>query len=254
MRRLALVTGGTSGIGFAAARKLAADYDLALCYASNSDKADKAAALLRTEFPDTKVFLYQKPLASHGDVVELSKQVLADFPQGPAALVLSHGRLRDGLFLMSEFADHELIINEHLVATMALVHVFLKGMYRERFGRVILLSSISARFAKRGQTNYAAAKAGLEGFARTLALEVAQRGITVNTVAPGLIETPMTEGLVKKLAEGEVDIRKRIPAGYVGAGDDVGELIAFLCSDKARYITGTTHTVDGGRSLGDVQS
>lgn len=253
-RRLALITGGTSGIGFGAALKLAPDYDLALGYAFDTVKAEKAADTLRAQFPDCRVYLYQQTLAGHADAVELSKKVLADFPAGPAALVLSHGRIRDGLFLMSEFPAHEAIISEHLVSSMALCHVFLKSMYRERFGRIVLLSSISAKYAKRGQSNYAAAKAGLEAFARTLALEVAQRGITVNSVAPGLIETPMTEAIVKKLSEGEVDIRKRIPAGYVGSAEDVGETIAFLCSEKARYVTGTVLTVDGGRSLGDPQS
>jgi 3-oxoacyl-[acyl-carrier protein] reductase len=119
------------------------------------------------------------------------------------------------------------------------------------------LSSISARFAKRGQANYAAAKAGIEGFTRTIALEVAHRGVTVNAVAPGLIETPMTQGIVAQLTSAEAGgdaIRKRIPAARLGTADEVGALIAFLCSADAAYITGTVVTIDGGRSLGDSAS
>jgi len=193
-------------------------------------------------------------LAGFAEVKDLAQQVAVDFPQGPSVLVLSHGRLRDGLFMAGEFENHELIINEHLIANMALAHVFLKGMSRERFGRIIFMSSISARYAKRGQVNYAAAKAGVEAMAKTLALEVAHRGITVNCVAPGLIETPMTSAFLEKVVSGEMDLRKRVPAGFVGTPEDVGDLISFLASEKSRYITGAVMTIDGGRSLGDTTS
>jgi len=128
----------------------------------------------------------------------------------------------------------------------------LKSMYGKRYGRIVNLSSISGFYAKRGQVNYAAAKAGIIGFTKTLALEVAHRGITVNTVAPGLIKTPMTSHIVQYLENSSgKEIGRHIPAGFIGEPGDIGPLIAFLCSDDARYITGTLLTVDGGCSLGD---
>jgi 3-oxoacyl-[acyl-carrier protein] reductase len=251
-RRLALITGGTSGIGLGAAKALAARFDLALVYFSDTAKAEAAKAALAAS--GARVETYQKPLAAHADAKALVEQVTADFGRGPDVLVNSAGKIRDGLYMGLPFEEHQALIQEHLVVTMSLAHLVLKGMNRERFGRIVNLSSISARFAKRGQANYAAAKAGIEGFTRTLALEVAHRGITVNAVAPGLIETPMTQAIVAKLTEADGDLRKRIPAGRTGTPEEVGALIAFLCSDDAAYITGQTLVIDGGRSLGDSAS
>lgn len=251
---LAMITGGTSGIGFGIAKRLAPNHDLALVYASNQTRAETALAELQDLFPERKIKIFQKNLATHEDALSLHEQVLSEFRTAPSVLVHSAGRLRDGLFLGSDFARHQELIQEHLLMAMALSHACLKSMYTARFGRILFLSSISAGFSKRGQTNYSAAKAGLEGFARTLALEVAHRGVTVNAIAPGLIETPMTHELVQKLEESEAPIRKRIPAGRLGTAEEVGALAAFLCSQEAGYITGTVVTIDGGRSLGDPQS
>lgn len=251
---LALITGGTSGIGLGIAKKLGAQHNLALVYANNDNRAKESQALLQNLFPDKKILLFKKNLSSHDDAKLLFEEVIGQFQNAPSILIHSAGRLRDGLFLGSDFKEHQDLINEHLLVAMALSHVFLKAMYTYRFGRIIHLSSISANFAKRGQSHYAAAKAGLEGFTRTLALEVAHRGITVNAIAPGLIETPMTENFVKKLEESETPLRKRIPVGRMGTAEEVGALAAFLCSPEASYITGTVITIDGGRSLGDPQS
>ena len=252
--KLALITGGTSGIGLGIAKRLGKDHDLALVYANNDARAESAKAELQALYPECKIAVIKKNLATHEDALGLFETVLVECKTAPSVLVHSAGRLRDGLFLGSDFVKHQELIQEHLLMSMALSHVCLKAMYTARFGRILLLSSISAGFSKRGQTNYAAAKAGIEGFTRTLALEVAHRGVTVNAIAPGLIETPMTEELVKKLEESEAPIRKRIPAGRMGTPDEVGALAAFLCSADAGYITGTVVTIDGGRSLGDPQS
>jgi 3-oxoacyl-[acyl-carrier protein] reductase len=143
------------------------------------------------------------------------------------------------------------MIQEHLVVPMALTQLAVKAMYREKWGRVINVSSVSAKYFKKGQVNYAAAKSGLEGFSRCLALEVAHRGVTVNVLAPGLIETPMTAEMIRSL-ENEKLLKKKIPAGRVGRPEDVGSLVQYLCSDSASYMTGTVLTLDGGRSLGDA--
>jgi NAD(P)-dependent dehydrogenase (short-subunit alcohol dehydrogenase family) len=253
-RDVALITGGTSGIGFGIAKTLAANFDLALSFGGNLDKAQNAKQELQKLFPEARVEIFQKPLAQYADAAELYNQVKETFLEAPLVLVNSAGKLRDQLFLGSKFQDHVDHINEHLMIPMALCHLALKAMSTAKFGRIINLSSISAQFAKRGQTNYAAAKAGIEGFTKTLALEVAHRGVTVNAIAPGLIETPMTLDFVKKIEAEGGSIRSRIPAGRVGKPEEVGNLVRFLCSQEAAYMTGGVFTIDGGRSLGDPQS
>jgi 3-oxoacyl-[acyl-carrier protein] reductase len=254
MKKLALITGGTSGIGFGAAQALGAQCNLALAYAGNHEKAQSSLKSLRQQFPESKIELFAGPLKDSLTTTHLIRSVETQFQQSPSILVNAAGRIDDGLFLDLEFERHQAIIQEHLITTMSLCHLCLKSMYREKWGRIVNLSSISATYAKRGQSNYAAAKAGIEGFTKTLALEVAHRGVTVNAIAPGLIDTPMTANIMKNFEENPRDIRKRVPAGYAGTPVDTGALIAFLASDSARYITGQVITIDGGRSLGDPSS
>src|SRR4029077_12229670 len=140
-------------------------------------------------------------LRTYEDASALGKRVRTDFDRGPALLVNTIGGTRDELFMGSRFADHQELIHEHLIVAMALVHVVVRDMYKAKFGRIVNVSSISAHYAKRGQASYAAAKAGLEGFSRTLAMELAHRGITVNVVAPGLIETPLTHDFIVGLSQ-----------------------------------------------------
>ncbi len=257
-RRLAIVTGGTSGIGFGIAKKLIPHCHLALVYGRDHQKAQSALNQLQQDAnemdPDFKVQVYAQDLLQLEEIPALVKKITADFGEAPGVLVNSAGRLRDGLFQLSSIKDHEELLKEHLLAPMALCHSVIKGMSMAKFGRIINLSSISAQYSKRGQTNYAAAKGGIESFTRTLALEVAHRGITVNAIAPGLIQTPMTQGLVEKIQASSEGIRGRIPAGRLGTPEDIGSLAAFLCSEEASYITGVSIAIDGGRSLGDPQS
>ena len=252
-RRLALITGGTSGIGLGIAKKLLPTCDLALTYASDDAKARVAKQEL-TQDTQSILKIYRKPLKLPADAQALAAAVESDFGRSPDILVNSAGRIDDGLFLDVEFERHAAIVQEHLLCSMSLCQALLKPMYRNKFGRIVNLSSISAHYAKRGQASYAAAKSGLEGFTRTLALEVAHRGVTVNSIAPGLIDTPMTRPLLEKLSSDPKEIRRRIPAGYAGTPEDVAHTVAFLCSEQARYITGQVITVDGGRSLGDPES
>jgi 3-oxoacyl-[acyl-carrier protein] reductase len=254
MRKLALITGGTSGIGFGIAKCLAGEFDLALAYGSDSKKADEASSILQSVFPNTKIKTYGKILKTEVECVALGEAVVKDFGVAPSVLINSSGRLQDALLLSADFSEWKSVIDEHLIVTMALNQWAGKKMYQVKWGRIINLSSISANYAKRGQANYAAAKAGIEAFTRTFALEVAHRGVTVNAIAPGLIETPMTKGLIESISAKGESIRDRIPAGRFGTPEDIGQLAKFLCSNDASYITGTTMVVDGGRSLGDPRS
>lgn len=251
-RRLALLTGGCSGIGLAAARRLAVDHDLALSYASNHDRANDAIAAIEALGFGGSAHAFPGRLRNHDDVRELLGRVRQQCGRGPDVLVNSVGGTSDGLFIGSEFNDHRELVQEHLIVPMALAHTVALDMYKARFGRIVNIGSISAGYAKRGQASYAAAKAGIVGFSRTLALEVAHRGVTVNVVAPGLIATPLTHDFIEGLSTRPRGVAGAIPTGSVGVPDDVAGMIAFLCSQEARYITGAVITVDGGRSLGDT--
>lgn len=270
--KIILITGGTSGIGLGIGQVLASIHTqncaFVLSFAGNEERAKEAKEKIETTIatsasqkshPDidpkelSAVVTVKRPLFGPDDCEYLVNSCRETFGRDPDILINCAGRIRDGLFLGSTFSDHMDHVNEHLIVPMCLSHLVLKSMYRRKWGRIINLSSISAQFAKRGQVNYAAAKAGIEGFTRTLALEVARRGITVNAIAPGLVATPMTEQIIAKLKEEKL-LKRKIPAGYAADANDIGQLVSFLCQEQARYITGQTLTIDGGRSLGDSSS
>lgn len=252
--KLALIAGGCGGIGSSVARLLAPDHDLALGYADNHERAEAVRKEIKLSYPAVNVHTFGGRLRNYQDAMLLVRNVRDQFGQSPSVLVNLTGGIYDALFLNSEFDRHLSLVQEHLIVVMALCHAVLKDMYKARFGRIVNVSSVSASYAKRGQCSYSAAKAGIEAFSRTLALEVAHRGITVNVIAPGLIDTDLSAQVITALRGKAGSIEGRIPVGHVGRPDDVGSLARFLCSDQAGYITGAVHTVDGGRSLGDPSS
>ncbi|HEX2252559.1 MAG TPA: SDR family oxidoreductase, partial [Thermoanaerobaculia bacterium] len=201
-----------------------------------------------------RIELFPRRLEGAADAAALAAAVRERFGTDPAVLVHCAGGIADRLFLDSRMEDHLRLLGEHLVAGMALAHALVPAMAKARWGRLVFLSSIGARWAKRGQTGYAAAKAGLEGFTRALALEVAHRGVTVNAVAPGLVETSLTAPLLAAWRAAGERLRHRIPAGRPGRPEEVAALVAFLCSEEAAYLTGAVLPIDGGRSLGDPTS
>ena len=155
-------------------------------------------------------------------------------------LVNNAGITKDNLFLRLSDEDWEEVINTNLNGVFRVTRLVIKNMVKQRWGRVINISSISGIMGNSGQTNYSASKAGLDGFTRSLAKELGSRNITVNSVAPGFIETDMTQGIIAE------DIVDKIPLKRVGKPNDISPIVLFLASDEANYITGQTLVVDGG--------
>ena len=234
---LALVTGASRGIGQAIADRLAADGFFVVGTATSA--AGAAAIAERLGPQGTGVVLQvQQPEQVNPLLDQLEQQY------GPLAVLVNNaGITRDGLLLRMKDADWSDIMAVHLDGVFRLCRRAIKGMSRQRRGRIINISSVVARMGNAGQTNYAAAKAGLEGFSRALAREMGGRNITVNCVAPGLIETDMTDAVGDQSRQA---LLGRIALGRAGQPDEVAAAVAFLASDASSYITGEFLPVNGG--------
>jgi len=235
----ALVTGASKGIGAAIARALAEDgWNVGVNYRSDKDGAD--ATVKACEEAGVKA------LAVHADITNGdAKALIAEVEQGLGpvlALVNNAGTNRDGLALQLSDEDWDVVIGTNLSPAFKLTREALRGMIKARYGRVVNIASVVGPRANAGQSNYAAAKAGLIGMTKTIAAEVARRGVTVNAVAPGFIATDMTAELATD------EIVKAIPARRQGTPEEVAAAVRFLASDDAGYVTGTTVFVDGGMS------
>ena len=234
----ALVTGSSRGIGAATAVALAGDgWPVRVNYRSDEDGAREVAAKIEAAGGSATVV--------QGDVADPAavKSLLEPGEDGPVLCLVNNAGLRlDGLSPQIEDEQWQRVIDVNLSATFRATREALTPMLRARFGRIVNVASVVGLHANAGQANYAASKAGVIGFTKTVAVEVARRGITVNAVAPGLIETALTEGIVG----GELE--KGIPARRVGSPEEVAACIRFLASEEASYVTGTTLTVDGGLS------
>jgi 3-oxoacyl-[acyl-carrier protein] reductase len=234
----ALVTGSSRGIGAATALALARDgWPVRVNYRSDEAGAREVAARIEAEGGTATVL--------RGDVGDPSAvaELLAPGEHGPVLVLVNNAGLRlDGLSPQLEDEQWQRVIDVNLSAGFRATREALPQMLRARFGRVVNVASVVGPRANAGQANYAASKAGLIGFTKTVAVEVARRGVTVNAVAPGLIETALTEGI------GEGEMAKAIPARRVGRPEEVAACIRFLASEEASYVTGTTLTVDGGLS------
>ena len=234
----ALVTGSSRGIGAATALALADQgWPLRVNYRSDEEGAREVAA--RIEAAGGSASVVQGDVADPATVAAL----LEPGEDGPVLVLVNNAGLRlDGLSPQLEDEQWQRVIDVNLSATFRATREALPQMLRARFGRIVNVASIVGQRANAGQANYAASKAGVIGFTKTVAVEVARRGVTVNAVAPGLIETALTE----EIAGGELE--KAIPARRVGRPDEVAACIRFLASEEASYVTGTTLTVDGGLS------
>jgi 3-oxoacyl-[acyl-carrier protein] reductase len=235
----ALVTGASKGIGAAIARALAADgWYVAVNY--RSDEEGAKATVKAIEEAGGKAVALQADV-SNGSPDELFTQAEEQLGAPVLALVNNAGVAADGLAIQLDDDAWDRVIGTNLTAAFRLTRRAMRPMIKARYGRIINLASVVGPRANAGQSNYAAAKAGLIGMTKTVAAEVARRGVTVNAVAPGFIETDMTKDVPEAVVEA-------IPARRVGAPEDVAAAVRFLASDDAGYVTGTTLFVDGGMS------
>ena len=237
--RVALVTGASRGIGRAIAQQLAARGALVVAAARGENARPVAdeigAAGGRAESVSVDVSLA-------GSAEEAVSGVMARHGQLDI-LVNNAGIARDQLMLRMKRDDWDAVLATNLTAAFALTQAALKPMIRQRRGRIISISSVVGQAGNAGQANYAASKAGLIGFAKSVALEVASRGVTVNVVAPGLIETDMTKAITE---DARKDWEGRIPLRRLGTPADIAAAVCFLASDEASYITGQVLAVNGG--------
>jgi 3-oxoacyl-[acyl-carrier protein] reductase len=234
----ALVTGASRGIGAATALMLAADgWPVRVNY--RSDEAGAKEVVAQIEAAGGTATIWQGDVADADDIA----RIVEPGDDGPVLVLVNNAGVRvDNLSPSLTDEDWATVIDTNLTSTFRATRAALPKMMRARFGRVINVSSVAGIRANPGQANYSASKAGVIGFTRTVAAEVARRGVTVNAVAPGVIETAFTEDVL------EGDLAKAIPARRVGTPEEVAACIRFLASPQASYVTGTTLTVDGGLS------
>ena len=238
--RTALVTGASGGIGAAIAKRLHAQGAAVGLSGTRADKLEALAAELGER-------AFSLP-ADLGDAAAADGLIgAAEAAMGQVDILVNNaGLTRDGLLLRMKDADWDLILQVNLTAGMRLARAGLKGMMKRRWGRIIGIGSIVGTTGNPGQANYAAAKAGMIGFTKALAQEVASRNVTVNCVAPGFIATPMTDALTEVQ---KAVLLERIPLGRLGAPEDVADMVAFLSSSSADYVTGQTLHVNGGMAM-----
>lgn len=237
---MSLVTGASRGIGRAIASRLAADGLFVVGTATGEEGVERIRSLLGENGAGVVL-----RLESANSVAAALRNAEQEFGS-PSVLVNNAGITRDGLLMrMSEEAWDE-VIDVDLGGLYRLTKPLLRSMMRARWGRIVNIGSVVGRMGNAGQTNYAAAKAGIEGFTRALAREVGTRGITVNTVAPGFIDTDMTAELSDSQ---RAEMMQRIPLGRMGDAEEVAAAVSFLVSDEAGYITGETVHVNGGLQM-----
>lgn len=235
-QRIALVTGASRGIGAAIAQRLESDGFSVIGTATSESGAKNISAALKK---GTGMCLR----VDDDDSVNALMSTLKEQKRLPLVLVNNAGITRDNLLMRMKPEEWNDIINTNLTALYRMCKPLMRPMLKARWGRIINLSSVVGRMGNPGQTNYVASKAGIEGFTRSLAIEIGYRGVTVNCVAPGFIATDMTNELSEEQTE---MMLSRIPAGHLGSCEDIAGAVAFLASDDAAYITGTTLPVNGG--------
>ncbi|AMV18653.1 3-oxoacyl-[acyl-carrier-protein] reductase [Planctomyces sp. SH-PL14] len=243
--RIALVTGGSRGIGKAVVEALAKEgAKVAFVYKSNTQAAEQIVK--DQELNQREVLAIQGDASKKADAEAAVKQVVDKWGRLDI-LVNNAGIIKDGLLAVMEPENWQAVIDNNLTSVYNFCQSAMRQMMSQRYGRIINMSSVAAEYGNQGQVNYAASKGGIQGLTRCLATEVGRRNITVNAVAPGFIETDMTEA-VRNL--GGDKIKDMVPLRRLGKPDDIANAVTFLASDESGYITGHVLTVDGGMTLG----
>jgi 3-oxoacyl-[acyl-carrier protein] reductase len=242
--RVAVVTGGGRGIGRAVAVRLANEgANVAITYRSNYTAAEEVAEEVRAAGAQCEIF--KGDVASPEDVDALFKGVRAAF--GTVEILVNNaGLTRDNLMMRMKESEFDEVLRTNLKGTYLCTRAALRPMIRARWGRIINVSSVVGLVGNSGQANYAASKAGIIGFTKSVAREVAQRGITANVVAPGYVQTELTSSLSDEVKD---QIRGQVPAGRFAEAEEVAEVVAFLAGEGTGYVTGQTVAVDGGMTM-----
>ena len=233
-----LLTGATGGLGQSIANEFYEKEFHLILTGTNDEKLEA----LRSKF-DRNTNVIKCNLAKISDIENLFTQIK---PNSIDILINNAGITKDNLFLRMKEQDWDEVLNINLKANYNLCKMVIKEMVKKRWGRIINISSAVAKMGNPGQTNYAASKAAIEGFTRSLALEIASRGITVNAVAPGFIKTEILDSIDSNKLE---EMAKNIPVGRIGEPVDISKIVSFLASDESSYITGQVLHVNGGLTL-----
>ena len=242
--KTAVVTGGSRGLGRAVCLELAADgANVVLCYAGNKNAANETVAAC--EVLGARAVAVRCNVADSGEVKALMDAAVQTFGRIDI-LVNNAGITRDGLLMMMKEADFDAVIDTNLKGTFLCMKAVSRQMMKQRYGRIVNLSSVVGLRGNAGQVNYAASKAGVIGMTKSLARELASRGVTVNAVAPGFMATDMTAAMPEAA---KTTTLSTIPIGRMGAAEDIAKAVAFLASEEAGYITGQVLAVDGGMSM-----
>jgi acetoacetyl-CoA reductase len=239
MARVALVTGGTRGIGRAIVERLRADgMQVAAGYSGNDVAAEACAKELG-------IMVVKGNVGNFADAKHAVEKVTAQL--GPIdVLVNNAGITRDGVFHRMNSEQWSEVIRVNMDSLFNMTRQVIEGMREREWGRIINISSINGQKGQIGQTNYSAAKAGMIGFTKALALENAKKGVTVNCIAPGYIDTEMVQAVPEKVLEG---IIAGIPVGRLGRGEEIADMVAFLAGEHAGYVTGSTLSLNGGQYM-----
>jgi 3-oxoacyl-[acyl-carrier protein] reductase len=239
--KVALVTGASGGIGAEIATALHARGAVVVLHGTRAERLNALAAEL-----GERAFVVTANLADREQVAGLV-DAAGDVAGAPVGILINNaGITRDGLLMRMKDEDWDDVIEVNMTASMILCRAAMRSMMKARTGRIISISSVVGVTGNPGQTNYAASKAGMIGFSKSLAAEVASRGITVNVVAPGFIETPMTDVLDEAQ---KANLLTRVPAGRLGTPAEIAASVVFLASDEAAYVTGMTMHANGGMAM-----